>query len=311
MLGKVRGIAKNMTDLVGNTPLVQLRKVNDTGAEVIAKLEFFNPSGSVKDRIAINMLQVAEDQGLIQEGSLIVESTSGNTGIALAWISAAKGYKLILTMPESMSKERILMLEALGAEVCLTPAHLGMEGAIEAAEEILKENTGAYMPQQFNNPSNPDMHRKTTGEEIWRDTDGDVDMFVSGVGTGGTITGVGELLKERNPSIKIIAVEPKGSPVISGGDPGPHKIQGIGAGFIPNNYNKDIADEIISVTNEEAKQMAIDLAKKEGIFAGISSGANVFAALKVAARSEYEGKRIVTIICDLGDRYLSTGLFEE
>lgn len=275
-------IAQDMTELVGGTPLVRLNRLSDGHATVLAKLEFFNPAGSVKDRIGFYMLRVAADEGLIREGSLIVEPTSGNTGIALAWVAAVKGYRLILTMPESMSRERVAMLEALGAEVRLTPAHLGMSGAIEEAQEILKDNPGAFMPQQFSNANNPDIHRKTTAEEVWNDTDGEVDIFVAGVGTGGTITGVGEVLKDRKSDVKIVAVEPDDSPVLSGGEPGPHIIQGIGAGFVPDNLNRDILDQIFRVTNEQAKETVVALARKEGIFSGISSGANVYAALQLS-----------------------------
>ncbi len=303
-------IAQDMTELVGGTPLVRLNRLSDGHATVLAKLEFFNPAGSVKDRIGFYMLRVAADEGLIREGSLIVEPTSGNTGIALAWVAAVKGYRLILTMPESMSRERVAMLEALGAEVRLTPAHLGMSGAIEEAQEILKDNPGAFMPQQFSNANNPDIHRKTTAEEVWNDTDGEVDIFVAGVGTGGTITGVGEVLKDRKSDVKIVAVEPDDSPVLSGGEPGPHIIQGIGAGFVPDNLNRDILDQIFRVTNEQAKETVVALARKEGIFSGISSGANVYAALQLAQLPENKGKTIVVIVCDLGDRYLSTQVFE-
>lgn len=303
-------IAQDMTELVGGTPLIRLNRLSDGHATVLAKLEFFNPAGSVKDRIGFYMLRVAADEGLIREGSLIVEPTSGNTGIALAWVAAVKGYRLILTMPESMSRERVAMLEALGAEVRLTPAHLGMSGAIEEAQEILKDNPGAFMPQQFSNANNPDIHRKTTAEEVWNDTDGEVDIFVAGVGTGGTITGVGEVLKDRKSDVKIVAVEPDDSPVLSGGEPGPHIIQGIGAGFVPDNLNRDILDQIFRVTNEQAKETVVALARKEGIFSGISSGANVYAALQLAQLPENKGKTIVVIVCDLGDRYLSTQVFE-
>ncbi|OED35775.1 cysteine synthase A [PVC group bacterium (ex Bugula neritina AB1)] len=304
-------IANDMTELVGKTPLVRLQNMSNEDVELIGKLEFFNPAGSIKDRIGFNMLQSAEQKGLIKKGSLIVEPTSGNTGIALAWMSAVKGYRLILTMPESMSRERVSMLKAFGAELRLTPAHLGMTGAIEEAESILKENPEAFMPQQFKNLSNPEIHRKTTAEEIWEDTDGEIDIFVAGVGTGGTITGVGETLKKYKPSVQIVAVEPNDSAVLSGEPSGPHKIQGIGAGFVPDILNKNIIDKIIRVKNEEARLTTVELAHKEGIFAGISSGANICAALQLASNPLNKGKKIVAMICDLGDRYLSTSLFEK
>jgi len=304
-------IANNITELMGNTPLVKLSKITkDVKAEIVGKLEFFNPTGSVKDRIGVSMITEAEKKGLLKKDSIVVEPTSGNTGISLAFVCAVKGYRLVLTMPDTMSIERRKILEAFGAEIVLTPGSEGMKGAIKKAEEIVKKNCKAFMPQQFNNPANPEIHRKTTALEIWKDTDGKVDILVSGVGTGGTITGVAEVIKKRKPSFKAIAVEPANSPVLSGGEPGPHKIQGIGAGFVPGVLNRDIIDEIIKVTNEEAMICARRLAREEGIFAGISSGAAVWAALKVAKRKENKGKLIVVILPDLGDRYLSTELFQ-
>ena len=304
-------IANDITELIGNTPLVKLSKITkDVEAEIVGKLEFFNPTGSVKDRIGVSMITEAEKKGLLKKDSVVVEPTSGNTGISLAFVCAVKGYRLVLTMPDTMSIERRKILEAFGAEIVLTPGSEGMKGAIKKAEEIVKKNCKAFMPQQFNNPANPEIHRKTTALEIWKDTDGKVDILVSGVGTGGTITGVAEVIKKRKPSFKAIAVEPANSPVLSGGEPGPHKIQGIGAGFVPGVLNRDIIDEIITVTNEEAMICARRLTKEEGIFAGISSGAAVWAAIKVAKRKENKGKLIVVILPDLGDRYLSTELFQ-
>ncbi len=304
-------IAKDLTALIGNTPLVQLNRVVDHApATIVAKCEFFNPCGSVKDRPGLAMIEAAEKAGLITSNTTIVEPTSGNTGIALAFVAAVKGYKVILTMPESMSLERRQLLKALGAQIELTPAHLGMKGAIEKAEELAKTMPNAFIPQQFNNSANPQVHRDTTAQEIWRDTDGKIDIFIAGVGTGGTITGVGEVLKSKNSAIKIIAVEPQDSPVLSGGQPGPHMIQGIGAGFVPNNLNREVIDEIIQVTNEDALQMGRRLAKEEGILSGISSGANIWAAIQVANRPENKGKLIVTILCDFGERYLSTILYK-
>ncbi|PIW12585.1 MAG: cysteine synthase A [Candidatus Infernicultor aquiphilus] len=304
-------IANDITELVGNTPLVKLNKLTKgVEAEIVGKLEFFNPTGSVKDRIGVSMITEAEKKGLLKKDSIVVEPTSGNTGISLAFVCAVKGYRLVLTMPDTMSIERRKILEAFGAEIVLTPGSEGMKGAIKKAEEIVKKNCKAFMPQQFNNPANPEIHRKTTALEIWEDTDGKVDILVSGVGTGGTITGVAEVIKKRKPSFKAIAVEPANSPVLSGGEPGPHKIQGIGAGFVPGVLNRDIIDEIIKVTNEEAMICARRLAKEEGIFAGISSGAAVWAAIEVAKRKENKGKLIVVILPDLGDRYLSTELFQ-
>ncbi|MEI7825713.1 MAG: cysteine synthase A [Chlorobiaceae bacterium] len=306
-------IAKKLTDLIGNTPLLELGNFNrEHGAlaTIIAKLEYFNPGGSVKDRIGYSMIEDAEKQGLLNKESIIIEPTSGNTGIALAFIAAAKGYRLILTMPETMSIERRNLLKALGAELVLTPGPEGMSGAIRKAEALNAEYPNSFVPQQFKNPANPEIHRKTTAEEIWNDTDGNIDIFVSGVGTGGTITGVGEVLKRRNPSVKIVAVEPFDSQVIAGGKPGPHKIQGIGAGFIPDILNTGVIDEIIPVTNEDALRTGRRLAKTEGLIVGISSGAAVYAALQLALRDENKGKRIVVILPDTGERYLSTLLYQ-
>ena len=304
-------IANDVTELIGNTPLVKLNKIaKDVEAEIVGKLEFFNPCGSVKDRIGVSMITEAEKKGFLKKDSVVIEPTSGNTGISLAFVCAVKGYRLVLTMPDTMSIERRKMLGALGAEIVLTPGSEGMKGAIKKAEEIVKNNCKAFMPQQFKNPANPEIHRKTTALEIWKDTDGKVDILVSGVGTGGTITGVAEVIKKRKPSFKAIAVEPTDSPVLSGGEPGSHKIQGIGAGFVPDVLNRDIIDEIIKVTNEEAMICSRRLAKEEGIFAGISSGAAVWAAIKVAKRKENKNKLIVVILPDLGDRYLSTELFQ-
>ncbi len=302
-------IFENIVAAVGNTPLVRINKLASSKTTVLAKLESYNPCGSVKDRIALSMIEAAEKDGLIKADTVIVEPTSGNTGIGLAFICAAKGYKLILTMPESMSVERRKLLLLLGAELVLTPAEFGMVGAVEKAEQIVDENTNAFMPQQFNNPANPQIHRDTTAQEIWADSGGKVDILVAGVGTGGTITGCGEVLKEKNKDLKVIAVEPEDSPVLSGGEPGPHKIQGIGAGFIPKVLNTDIIDEIIKVSNDDAMEMTRQLAAKEGILAGISSGANVWAAVQVSKREEAEGKSIVTIVCDTGERYISTELY--
>jgi len=307
-----RGIAKDSTELIGNTPLVRLNRIaKETKAEVVAKLESFNPIGSVKDRIGMSMIVDAEEKGLISKDTVIVEPTSGNTGIALAFVCAARGYKLILTMPDTMSVERRQLLSVFGAELVLTPGSEGMPGAIRKAERLAAENPSFFMPQQFKNPSNPEVHRMTTAEEIWRDTDGQVDILVSGVGTGGTITGVSEVIKPRKPQFKAVAVEPVDSPVLSGGKPGAHKIQGIGAGFVPDVLRADLIDEIIKVTNEDAGIMARRLAKEEGILAGISSGAAAWVALEVAKRQENEGKLIVAVLPDTGERYLTTWLFQE
>ncbi|MFZ0448130.1 MAG: cysteine synthase A [Desulfatiglandaceae bacterium] len=302
-------IFSDVTGIVGRTPLIRLNRVSDgLSATVYAKLEAQNPLGSVKDRIGVAMIKAAEDQGLIGPGTVIVEPTSGNTGLALALVCAARGYRLTLTMPETMSIERRKLLKHLGAELILTPGGEGMKGAISKAEEILKATPGAYMPNQFTNPANPEIHRKTTAEEIWRDTDGNVDIVVSGVGTGGTITGVAEVIKARKPSFRAVAVEPADSPVLSGGKPGPHKIQGIGAGFIPEVLNVAVIDEVVTVSNEDAFETARRLGKEEGILCGISSGAAAWAALEVARRSENEGKQVVVILPDTGERYLSTDL---
>ena len=307
-----RGIAKDSTELVGNTPLVRLNRITDgLKAEVVAKLESFNPLGSVKDRIGMSMIVAAEEMGLINKDTVIVEPTSGNTGIALAFVCAARGYKLILTMPDTMSLERRRLLSVFGAELVLTPGAEGMPGAIKKAEQLVAENPDYLMPQQFRNPANPEVHRLTTAEELWRDTDGKIDILVSGVGTGGTITGVAEVIKPRRPQFEAIAVEPVDSPVLSGGKPGAHKIQGIGAGFIPDVLRMDLVDEIIKVTNEDAGIMTRRLAKEEGILAGISSGAATWVALEVAKRPANKGKLIVVVLPDTGERYLSTWLFQE
>lgn len=306
-------IAKNLTDLIGNTPLLELSNFNkkhNLEAAIIGKLEFYNPAGSVKDRIGLAMIETAEKQGLLNKDTVIIEPTSGNTGIALAFVAAAKGYRLIIALPETFSIERRNLMKALGAELILTPGSEGMKGAIRRATELAEATPNSFLPMQFKNPANPEIHRKTTAEEIWNDTDGDVDIFVAGVGTGGTITGVGEILKSRKPGVQIIAVEPTDSPILSGGNPGPHKIQGIGAGFIPDVLNTKIYDEVITVTNAQAIQTSRELSRTEGLLVGISAGANVYAALQVAKRPENKGKKIVTILCDTGERYLSTLLYQ-
>jgi cysteine synthase A len=306
------GIADNITLLTGNTPLVRLNKVTQgLGAEVAAKLEFFNPCGSIKDRIGVAMIDAAEKAGLVKEGATIVEPTSGNTGIALAFVCAARGYKAIIVMPDSMSQERLELLEALGARIILTPGHAGMSGAIEKAKEIQSNTPGSFMPQQFENPANPEIHYQTTAREIWEDTAGKVDMVVCGVGTGGTFTGIARFLKEQKPGFRAVAVEPENSPVLSGGKPGPHKIMGIGAGFIPKVLRTDLIDEIIKVSDSGAINMTERLAREEGILAGISSGAAVLAAVELARRPENSGRLIVVILPDTGERYLSSGLFKE
>ena len=304
-------IADDITQLIGGTPLVRLRHVGDgAGATIAAKLEFFNPAGSVKDRIAVSMIDAAEEAGLLRPGTTVVEPTSGNTGIALAMVCAARGYKCIFTMPETMSKERRMLLRGYGADLVLTPGPDGMGGAIAKAEEIIKGDGDFFMPQQFENPANPAIHRRTTAEEIWSDTDGGVDILVAGVGTGGTITGVGEFLKERKPGVQVIAVEPAASPVLSGGVKGPHPIQGIGAGFVPAILDTDVYDEVITVENQDAFDTAHRMAHEEGLLVGISSGAATWAAVEVARRPENAGKLVVVIIPSFGERYLSTALFE-
>ena len=303
-------VSNNINSTVGSTPLVRLNAVADgLGADILAKLEFFNPLGSVKDRIGVSMIEAAEEKGLINPETTIVEPTSGNTGIALAFVCATRKYPLILTMPETMSIERRKLLKHLGAKLVLTPGADGMKGAIAKAQEILKTTSNSYIPDQFSNPANPEIHRKTTAEEIWNDTGGNVDIFISGVGTGGTITGVSEVIKSRKPSFKAVAVEPADSPVLSGGQPGPHKIQGIGAGFVPDVLNTKIIDEIVTVTNEQAFETARKLAAQDGILCGISSGAAVWAAMEIAKRAENKGKQIVVVLPSTGERYLSTDLF--
>lgn len=304
-------VYENIADTVGDTPLVKLNKVTEgLGAEIYAKCEFFNPLSSVKDRLALSMINEAENSGLINKDTVLVEPTSGNTGIALAFIAAAKGYKLILTMPESMSLERRNMLRILGAELELTEAAKGMKGAIAKAEEIVEGNSNALMLQQFKNPANPLIHKNTTANEIWNDTNGEVDIFITGVGTGGTLSGVAEVLKAKKPSVQIVAVEPEDSPVLSGGQPGPHKIQGIGAGFVPEILNTELIDEVITVGNETAFEAARNVTQEEGIPCGISSGATISAALEVAARPENKGKKIVVIVASSAERYISTALFD-
>ncbi len=305
-------IAKKLTDLIGNTPLLELSNYNKKhglDAHVIAKLEYFNPASSVKDRIANAMIEDAEASGALKPDSELIEPTSGNTGIGLAFVAAAKGYKLTLTMPETMSIERRNLLKALGANIVLTPGPEGMKGAIAKAEELQKQNPKAVVLQQFANPANPAVHRRTTAEEIWRDTDGNVDIFVAGVGTGGTVSGVGEVLKKYNPNVKIVAVEPTDSPVLSGGKPGPHKIQGIGAGFVPKTYDASVVDEIIQVSNDDSIRTSRELAREEGLLVGISSGAATYAATQLAKKPENKGKNIVVILPDTGERYLSTVLY--
>jgi len=308
----MKKIAKQLTDLMGNTPLMELSNYNKSKglkARLIVKLESFNPAGSVKDRVALAMIEDAETSGLLKPGATIIEPTSGNTGIGLAFVAASKGYKLILTMPDTMSVERRNLLKALGAELVLTPGANGMKGAIARAEELKAATPGAVILQQFDNPANPAMHERTTGQEIWRDTEGHVDIFVAGVGTGGTVSGVGAALKKHNPAVKVVAVEPTDSPVLSGGAPGAHKIQGIGAGFVPKNYNPAVVDEILQVTNDDAIRTGRELAQKEGLLVGISSGAAVSAATRLALLPENEGKTIVALLPDTGERYLSTLLY--
>lgn len=308
----MKKIAKQLTDLVGNTPLMELSNYNKSKglkARLIVKLESFNPAGSVKDRVALAMIEDAETSGLLKPGATIIEPTSGNTGIGLAFVAASKGYKLILTMPDTMSVERRNLLKALGAELVLTPGANGMKGAIARAEELKAATPGVVILQQFDNPANPAMHERTTGQEIWRDTEGHVDIFVAGVGTGGTVSGVGAALKKHNPAVKVVAVEPTDSPVLSGGAPGAHKIQGIGAGFVPKNYNPAVVDEILQVTNDDAIRTGRELAQKEGLLVGISSGAAVSAATRLALLPENEGKTIVALLPDTGERYLSTLLY--
>ena len=305
-------VFENVTALIGRTPLVKVNKLfGETNATVLAKLEFYNPANSVKDRIGVAMVDAAEKAGVLEPGGTIVEATSGNTGIALAMVGAARGYDVVLTMPETMSKERRALLRAFGAELVLTPGSEGMTGAIKKAQELAAEIPGAYIPQQFENPANPDIHRRTTAEEIWRDTDGEIDIFVGGVGTGGTISGVGEVLKAKKPGVQVIAVEPTDSPVLSGGPKGPHKIQGIGAGFVPKNYNGTFVDEVFPVSNDQAFETSRALARSEGLLVGISSGAAAYAATQIALRPENAGKTIVVLLPDTGDRYLSTPLFTD
>lgn len=305
-------IAENLTQLIGNTPLLEVKRIEESEglkARVLVKIEYFNPGGSVKDRIALAMIEDAEKKGILKPGGLIIEPTSGNTGIGLAWVASVKGYKLILTMPETMSEERKNLLRALGATLVLTPGAAGMKGAIAKAEELKAENPGSIILQQFENPANPAMHVRTTGQEIWRDTDGDVDIFVAGVGTGGTISGVAEALKAHKPEVRVVAVEPESSDVISGGKPGPHKIMGIGAGFIPGNYHSDMIDEVVRISDDDAIRYSRLMARKEGLLVGISSGAALAAAIREAKKKENEGKTIVALLPDTGERYLSTLLY--
>ncbi len=305
-------IAKSLTDLIGNTPLLELsnyEKSLELQAKLVAKLEYFNPLSSVKDRVGFAMIEAGEKAGMITAGTVIIEPTSGNTGVGLAFVAAAKGYRIILTMPETMSMERRNLLSALGAELVLTPGAAGMKGAIAKANELVETIPNAFIPQQFENPANPEIHRQTTAQEIWNDTDGEVDIFVAGIGTGGTITGVGEVLKEKKPGVRIVAVEPEASPVLSGGSPGPHKIQGIGAGFVPEVLNTTIYDEIIKVSNDNAFKTSQSIAQREGLLVGISSGAALYAATELAKRPENKGKTIVVLLPDTGERYLSTGLY--
>lgn len=303
-------IFEDITAAVGYTPLVRINKLGSENTTILAKLESYNPCGSIKDRIALSMVKAAEKEGLIKGDTVIIEPTSGNTGIGLAFVCAVKGYQLILTMPESMSIEIRKLLKLFGAEIVLTPAERGMVGAVEKAEELVAESSGAFMPQQFNNPANPQIHRETTAEEIWVDSGGKIDIFVTGVGTGGTLTGCSEVLKQRNRKLKVVAVEPKDSPVLSGGKPGPHKIQGIGAGFVPEVLNVEIIDEIIQVSNDDAIETARKLAAKEGILVGVSSGAAMWAAIQLSEGEESEGKTIIVILPDTGERYISTEMFE-
>ncbi|MGB2631081.1 MAG: cysteine synthase A [Candidatus Omnitrophota bacterium] len=305
-------IYDDITKTIGNTPLVRLAKI-DKGlpANIYGKAEFFNPLASVKDRIGLAMIEVAEKEGKLGKESVVIEPTSGNTGIALSFVCAAKGYRLVLTMPDTMSKERRALLKILGAELVLTPGEKGMQGAVDKAEELAKKTPNSFMPQQFENEANPGIHKQTTAEEIWNDLDGKVDIFVAGIGTGGTITGVGEALKKKKPDVKVIGLEPEDSPVLSGGQPGPHNIQGIGAGFVPKVLKKEILDEIITVSEREAGEMARRLAREEGLLVGISSGANVAVSVRIASRKENKDKNIVTVLCDTGERYLSTGLFRD
>lgn len=305
-------VARSLTELVGNTPLLEVNnfaKKNELKARILVKLEYFNPAGSVKDRVALAMIEDAEKRGILKPGATLIEPTSGNTGVGLAFVAAAKGYHLILTMPDTMSIERRTLLQALGAELVLTNGAQGMKGAIAKAEELHQATPGSIIPQQFENPANPAIHRRTTGEEIWRDTEGNVDIFVAGVGTGGTVSGTGEALKAHNPAVKVVAVEPSDSPVLEGGKPGPHKIQGIGAGFVPKNYNAEVIDEIIAIEGDEAIKTSRELARTEGVLVGISSGASLAAAVKLAQLPENEGKTIVALLPDTGERYLSTLLY--